>query len=290
LIYSRPDGGQTAAVRGRIIDGMVLRGFGSVDDRRSVAERVVVPVRNLPNPTTKKLPAKIADGIRVYAIGDIHGRSDLLQPLLAQVETDISAHFIPHPILVFLGDYLDRGPSSRQVIEQLALQSERSEVVFLKGNHEHYLFEFLKNPAFLKAWLRFGGLDTLRSYGIVPCNYSDAREQELLAMSFRLALHENGHYNFLSSLRPSFTCGDFFFVHAGVRPGIPLDQQSEKDLLTIRNEFLLSKSDFGKIVVHGHTPVPRPEIHSNRINIDTGAYATGQLSCLVLEQDEIRFI
>ena len=245
---------------------------------------------NLPNLTTRKFPAKVADGIRIYAIGDVHGRSDLLQPLLARIATHISEHPAPRPILVFLGDYVDRGPLSCQVIDQLVLLNKHQEVVFLKGNHEHYLIEFLKNPQFLTEWLQYGGLDTLRSYGIFQNNYLDSREQEFLAMSLNLILHENGHYEFLSNLRVSFACEDFFFVHAGVRSGVPLDQQNEKDLREIRNDFLRSKSDFGKIVVHGHTPVPRPDIRSNRINIDTGAYASGQLSCLIIERDEMSFI
>lgn len=245
---------------------------------------------NLPGLTINHFPAKIADGIRVYAIGDIHGRSDLLEPLLGRIGEHASASPTLRPILVFLGDYIDRGPSSRQAISQLVLLKKHHEVIFLKGNHEHYLMEFLKNPRFLTEWLQYGGLDTLRSYGIVPNNYLDAREQEFLAMSLSLVLQQDGHHEFLSDLKTSFVCGDFFFVHAGVRPGVPLDQQSEKDLLEIRNDFLSSKSDFGKIVVHGHTPVPQPDIRSNRINIDTGAYATGQLSCLVIERDAIQFL
>jgi len=245
---------------------------------------------NLHQSIKKAPPAKVAEGVRIYAVGDVHGRSDLLQPLMARIEAHTTAHPAPRPILIFLGDYIDRGPASRQVIDHLLLLNERQEVILLKGNHEHYLIEFLRNPPFLPEWLQYGGLDTLLSYGMRPHNYLDSREQEFLAMSLSLALHENGHREFLDNLRLSFVCGDFFFVHAGVRPGVPLDQQSEGDLLEIRHDFLQHKSDFGKIVVHGHTPLPRPDVRSNRINIDTGAYATGQLSCLILERDEIAFI
>ncbi len=253
------------------------------------SEQLYLKLWNLYSTSKNKSSAAVSSGIRIYAIGDVHGRNDLLEPLLARIEAQMSAHPAPRSILVFLGDYVDRGPSSRQVIDQLVLQNDRHEAVFLKGNHEHYLLEFLKNPTFLTEWLQYGGLDTLRSYGVVPHNYQDSREQELLAMSLKLALHENGHDKFLGDLKSSFTCGDFFFVHAGVRPGIPLDEQKEMDLLTIRNDFLQSTSNFGKIIVHGHTPVPRPDVRLNRINIDTGAYATGQLSCLVVERDEIQF-
>ena len=192
-------------------------------------------------------------------------------------------------MIIFLGDYIDRGPSSRQVIDQLVSLKRHLEVVFLKGNHEHYLAEFLKAPSFLTEWVQWGGLDTLRSYEVLPNDYACQREQEIVAMSLRLTLHQNGHFEFLSDLKTSFTCGDFFFAHAGVRPGVSLDQQNEKDLLEIRKEFLLCQSDFGKIIVHGHTPVLQPDIRSNRINIDTGAYATGKLSCLVIERNELRF-
>jgi serine/threonine protein phosphatase 1 len=244
---------------------------------------------NLPSLANTPFHAKIEDKMRVYAIGDVHGRGDLLQRMLARIDAYTSAHPTPRPVLVFLGDYIDRGPSSREVIDQLVLLNKEWEVVFLEGNHEYYLMKFLKNPPFLPDWLRYGGLDTLRSYGIFPKNYLELGEQEILAASLNLILLENGHHNFLSSLRRSFVCGDFFFVHAGVRPGVPLDQQSQRDLLEIRNDFLSSASDFGKIVVHGHTPVTQPDIRLNRINIDTGAYATGKLSCIIIERDEIRF-
>ncbi len=237
-----------------------------------------------------KFPAKVPDGIRIYAVGDIHGRHDLLQPLLARIEAHMSRYPALWPYLVFPGDYVDCGTFSRQVVDQLISLNGRQEVVFLKGNHEHYLIEFTKNPPFLAYWLQYGGFDTLRSYGVIPTKSSDPREQELLAMSLCLILHENGHLEFLRNLEASFTCGDFFFAHAGVRPGVPLDQQNERDLREIRNDFLMHDASFGKIVVHGHTPVLEPDVRSNRINIDTGAFATGQLSCLVLERDEIEFI
>jgi predicted MPP superfamily phosphohydrolase len=233
---------------------------------------------------------RIPDGTRIYAVGDIHGRSDLLAPLLARIEKDICDRPLLRPIIVFLGDYIDRGPAPREVINQLALLDQRREAVFLKGNHEHYLAEFLKDPSTIKDWLRLGGLDTLRSYGLTPQNHLDILEQGLLAASFNVVLSETGHLNFINNLKLSFVCGDFFFVHAGVRPGVSLDHQDEKDLLQIRGDFLRSQSNFGKIVVHGHTPVMKPEVYSNRINLDTGAYATGKLSCLVIENSDLGFI
>jgi serine/threonine protein phosphatase 1 len=234
--------------------------------------------------------ARIADGVRIYAIGDVHGCSSPLEQLLVLIEAHVRAFPSFRPILVFLGDYVDRGPASRQVIDQLIFLRDRGEAIFIKGNHEGYLLEFLKNPAILPQWLRYGGLDTLRSYGITPRNHLELKEQERLADALRAELNKCGHLEFFGQLKLSFVCEDFFFVHAGVRPGIPLDQQSEEDLLWIRDDFLHYNGDLTKIIVHGHTPVQQPEVCSNRINIDTGAYATGRLTCLIIERDQMKFI
>jgi serine/threonine protein phosphatase 1 len=127
------------------------------------------------------------------------------------------------------------------------------------------------------------------SYGVTPSINANAATQAQLAVAFDQALPES-HRRFIGNLKSSFTCGDFFFVHAGVRPGIPLTKQREEDLLWIRQDFLFCEEDFGKIIVHGHTPVPQPDIRPNRINIDTGAFATGRLTCLILEDDKMHFI
>ncbi len=239
---------------------------------------------------SKRSVARITEGIRIYAIGDVHGCNFILQNLLDLIDEHLTRFPSRRPILVFLGDYVDRGPGSRQAIDQMiSLQAQR-EAIFLKGNHESYMLAFLKQPAILSKWIQFGALDTLRSYGLNPGNHSDPEEQESLSVSLRLVLDKTGHLEFLDRLQTSFVCEDFFFVHAGVRPGIPLDQQNEDDLLWIREDFLQYGGDFGKIVVHGHTPVPQPEVCANRINIDTGAYATGRLTCLVIERDRMKFI
>jgi serine/threonine protein phosphatase 1 len=239
---------------------------------------------------SKRSAARIADGVRIYAIGDVHGCNSILQLLLASIDEHLTVFPSRRPILVFLGDYVDRGPNSRQAIDQLISLQRHKEVIFLKGNHESYLLAFLKQPAILSKWIQFGGLDTLRSYGLIPGNHFDPKEQEYLATALRLSLDKTGHLQFLDQLQTSFVCEDFFFVHAGVRPGMPLDQQSEEDLLWIREDFLHYGGDFGKIVVHGHTPVPQPEVCSNRINIDTGAYATGRLTCLIIQRDQMKFM
>jgi serine/threonine protein phosphatase 1 len=228
-------------------------------------------------------------GKRIYAVGDIHGRADLLTALLARIDDDLKAHPAKDALQVFVGDYIDRGPSSRQVIELLLKRVRQHNVVVLKGNHEDCILRFLEDPSVLADWRRIGGLNTVLSYGITPTRWSDPRSEHEIAVALNNSLPDS-HRSFLKGLALSFTCGDFFFAHAGVRPGVPINAQRELDLLWIRDEFLLYEEDFGKVVVHGHTPAAKPEIRSNRINIDTGAYATGNLTCLVLDDDGIRFL
>jgi diadenosine tetraphosphatase ApaH/serine/threonine PP2A family protein phosphatase len=229
------------------------------------------------------------EGIRVYAIGDIHGRVDLLTQTFARIDADRKTLAAEKALHVFLGDYVDRGPSSREVLDALIARGRRHPAVYLKGNHESYFLEFMHDPEILDTWRLYGGLNTLLSYGLTPSIIPDRQESAALASGLRAKLPKS-HLRFLSGLKPSFTCGDYFFVHAGVRPGVSLSHQQEEDLLWIRDEFLLHEEAYGKVVVHGHTPVVEPDIRSNRINIDTGAYATGRLTCLVLDDDERRFI
>jgi serine/threonine protein phosphatase 1 len=231
----------------------------------------------------------VPPGTRIYAIGDIHGRLDLLDSVLARIDTDMRVHSVSNAICIFLGDYIDRGPDSKRVLDRLVNYGRTQPTVCLMGNHEAFLREFLKNPDVLLNWRHCGGLETLLSYGLAPMSEADARDRRKLASEFDRILPSD-HREFLSGLKQYFICGDFFFVHAGVRPGICLSKQSEDDLLWIREDFLLSEDHFGKVVVHGHTPVLEPDVRPNRINIDTGAYATGRLTCLVLEADKIRFI
>jgi calcineurin-like phosphoesterase family protein len=228
----------------------------------------------------------LPEGLRVYAIGDVHGRVDLLDATFARIDANL-ARSLPHrAVHVLLGDYIDRGPSSREVLDRLVERSRFHRMVCLKGNHESYLVEFLHKPSVLGDWRHFGGLETLRSYGLNPSTNPDRAEELRLARALGGALPAE-HRSLLSKLAASFTCGDFFFAHAGVKPGVSLAQQSERDLLWIRDDFLLSEQNFGKVVVHGHTPVLNPDIRPNRINIDTGAYATGRLTCLMIERDAI---
>lgn len=236
-------------------------------------------------PAAPKTPA----GVRIYAVGDIHGRADLLAQLFHRIDADVAADPAEHPLEIYLGDYIDRGPRSSEVLTKLIERSQKRNVVCLKGNHEDYLLEFLKDPAILRSWGLYGGLATLLSYGLSPAFSPDPEEEEQLAAALDRVLPES-HRRFLQALPASFACGDYFFAHAGVRPGAPLSRQSEHDLLWIRDEFLDSDETFEKIVVHGHTPVMEPEIRRNRINVDTGAYATGRLTCVRLQGEAIGFV
>ncbi len=238
-------------------------------------------------PADKPLP-RVPLGTRIYAIGDVHGRIDLLDSLLERIDHHLKISPIERPIHVFIGDYIDRGPASREVLQRLIERSRTHEMICLKGNHETFILEFFEDPTILDDWRQLGGLPTLMSYGLTPSARIASRHKNL-AVALRRVMPKE-HRNFLNNLPLTFVCGDYFFVHAGVRPGVPLTVQKEQDLLWIRDEFLSSTTDFGKIIVHGHTPVEEVDVRRNRINIDTGAYASGKLTCLVIENENVSFI
>lgn len=225
---------------------------------------------------------RVPQGIRVYALSDIHGRADLLQQMFRVIDRDIASGRTVRPLHVFLGDYIDRGLHSRETIDLLIERAREHECIFLKGNHEGVLLEVFRNPHLLEQWRQFGGLETLLSYGVRPSSRPSEAECAAIVEEFRQLIPPT-HLRFFQRLRLSFTCGDFFFVHAGVRPGLALNQQTEDDLCWIRDEFLESTENFGKYVVHGHTPVSVPDIRPNRANIDTGAYATNNLTLLSIQ-------
>jgi serine/threonine protein phosphatase 1 len=231
----------------------------------------------------------LPEGLRIYAVGDVHGRADLLKQSFSRVDEDLKKHPIGETIHIFLGDYIDRGQDSAAVLDLLIERARTHRMSCLKGNHELFLSEFLENPGVLKLWAQYGALPTLASYGLTPTINADPQEQAELSAGLSNAIPKS-HSQFLAGLKLWVTCGDFFFVHAGVRPGTPLSRQREEDLLWIRDEFLLHEEPFEKFIVHGHTPVREPDVRNNRINIDTGAYATGRLTCLRLERDKIEFI
>ncbi len=226
---------------------------------------------------------------RCYVIGDIHGRSDLLDRLVDEITRDIEQNPAPASLTVTLGDYVDRGPDSRGVLDRLARNPFPTEYIALKGNHEELLETFLIRPEIGSQWRRLGGLETLHSYKVPVTALMVGKGFDEAAQALRQALPE-AHSAFLAGLKLSLTVGGYFLCHAGVRPGVPLESQRAEDLLWIRDEFLSSKVDFGKIVVHGHTPAQSPEVLANRINIDTGAFATGRLTCLVIEDGGPRFL
>jgi len=234
----------------------------------------------------RRFRPKLPDGICIFAISDIHGCARQLQDVFAAIDLHLSRAAPARALHVFLGDYIDRGPASRQTIDLLIERSRTHESIFLKGNHEAFLLEVLQDASRLEAWREFGGFQTLMSYGLAPSMRPDRDEQYELVQALQRRMPEH-HRRFFDNLKLSFLCGDFFFVHAGVRPGVPLPKQREEDLLWIRDDFLLSKEDFGKFVVHGHTPVPKPDFRSNRINIDTGAYATGVLTLLTIQGEQM---
>ena len=234
--------------------------------------------------------SKVPDGSRVYAIGDVHGRADLLRALQAKIQDDAAGYGGARKLVIYLGDYIDRGADSRAVIDRLIEEPLPGfESIFLKGNHEDTLLRFLEDPQIASSWLAYGGDATLYSYGVSPpdCRRPDAVLAAQQSFSEALPL---SHLQFFQATRVLHIEGDYAFVHAGFRENVAIDRQSIEDMLWIRHEFLDSRADFGKIVVHGHSITESPMVQCNRIGIDTGAFATGKLTCLVLEGDEHRFL
>jgi len=242
----------------------------------------------LENKPWRKHP-RLPKGLRIYAVGDVHGHDGALKDVFARIDADRAARQTARPVQIFLGDYVDRGPASREVLERLISRAREHEMLLLKGNHEALFLDFFNNPSLLSNWRQYGGLQTLISYGLKPSINPNELEQQDLARELAKVVPA-AHRQFLAALPCSFTCGDFFFVHAGVRPSIALNKQKEEDLLWIRDDFLVHERNFKKIIVHGHTPVPEPDVRSNRINLDTGAYATGKLTCMVVEGETIGFV
>jgi serine/threonine protein phosphatase 1 len=235
--------------------------------------------------------ATVPRGELVYAIGDIHGRSDLLAELLSQIEQDAAASGATTKTLVFLGDYVDRGPDSRGVIDLLATGLPSGfKAHFLKGNHEEFLLDFLADPSSLDGWLRNGGEETLRSYNVDVDGLEARRAPPLAWQAALLDVLPKAHWRFLESLELKRVIGDYVFVHAGLRPGVPLEDQKPDDLLWIRQLFLDCQEPFEKVVVHGHTPDRAPVVGSNRIGIDTGAVFSGCLTALRLENETRAFL
>ena len=230
-----------------------------------------------------------AEGYRAYVVGDVHGRLDLLERLLSQIENEIDGSSA-NVVLAFVGDLIDRGPASAQVVERLRTYRKPGvRTVLLAGNHEEVLLRILAGDASLiTGWLKFGGAECLRSYGADPKKLRRLLEADALALIRQVIPSE--HVEFLQGFGDTFRFGDYLFVHAGVRPGVELSAQRQKDLRWIREPFLADESDHGFVVVHGHTISNDVEELPNRIGIDTGAYATDVLTALAIEGDRRWFI
>lgn len=222
-------------------------------------------------------------GHRAYAVGDIHGRLDLLDEMLSLIEADLEARPKAKTVIVFLGDLIDRGPDSAQVVERLRLYSPaKADTVFLMGNHEEVMLRVLDgDAALLGDWLKFGGAECVRSYGIDPAALEQMDPTRALEL-IRNAI-PGTHADFIRSFADTLSFGSYLFVHAGIRPGVTLTEQEQTDLRWIRNPFLDDERDHGFVVVHGHTITPQVDECGNRIGLDTGAYKTGRLSALGIE-------
>ncbi len=240
----------------------------------------------------KRQAARVPDGMRVYAIGDIHGRADLLAALHEGIRVDLEQNRPSgEAVLVYVGDYIDRGMHSREVIDQILSNPVPGlNKIYLKGNHDDSALQFLQDAAFGPVWFSYGGDATLLSYGVrTPAKKVGVERFEDMRKQFEAALPP-AHLEFLTNLQLTYECGDYLFVHAGVKPGVALADQQAQDLMWIRDEFLGSRHDFGKVVVHGHTVTDAPQQKANRIGIDTGAYASHRLTCLILEGEQRYFM
>lgn len=240
----------------------------------------------------KKKPARApraADGERVYAVGDVHGRLDCLDRAIALIDADDAARGPAHTRIILLGDLVDRGPDSRGVVDRAIALATRPNLEILMGNHEEILLSAARGEkSTLALFNRVGGRETLLSYGVDPDAY-DAADLDGLAVLIAEAVPSE-HLSFLASLGERAVSGDYLFVHAGIRPRVALDEQKPSDLRWIREPFLSSDAQHGAVVVHGHTITEAADVRANRIGIDTGAFDTGRLTTLCLEGDARWFL
>jgi serine/threonine protein phosphatase 1 len=222
-------------------------------------------------------------------VGDIHGRADLLAGVLRRIDEDKAGRTDGRAREIYLGDYIDRGPESAAVVSRLLARAGETEAVFLRGNHEQLLLDFMGGEDCLRAWAAVGGFATLTSYGLEPRLLVRSVSAEAVRQSLAGKLPPE-HLRFYEQTQLYARVGPYLAVHAGIRPGVALDRQTPADLLAIRRTFLQHDGDFGCIVVHGHTPVDEPELRANRINIDTGAFSTNRLTCLRIAADGVHIL
>lgn len=226
----------------------------------------------------------------MYAIGDIHGRLDCLQAIQAKIRQHMFQNPAKDVSVVYLGDYIDRGPSSCEVVDWLIENPLTDNMTYLMGNHEYVLRAFLEKRFPYSAWLRWGGEATIASYNVSPCP-ADADEWEIDAL--RTQLHEKipeKHKLFFYQLKHLHEAGDYVFVHAGLRPEVSIQNQQPEDMLMIREEFFSEPVTVDKTIIHGHTIFKTPYIRDGSIGIDTGAYATGILTAIILENNTYEFL
>lgn len=252
-----------------------------------------MPVRTLFNLVPRLQPRsnKVPDGVRVYAVGDIHGRLDLLDELLATMRADDRARGAGATTqYIFLGDLIDRGPESRGVVDRLMTLAQGGlNARFLMGNHEEVFLRAIGGDGrALRFLIRIGGRETLLSYGISEEEYRNLDFDDFARRAAELV--PASHLAFLAGFEKWIALGDYLFVHAGLRPGVAIEDQSASDLYWIRDDFLRHRDSFGKIVVHGHSITEDVDLRPNRIGIDTGAFASGRLTAIGLEGEERWFL
>lgn len=245
-----------------------------------------------PKPSVAPSVPRVPDDTVVWAVGDIHGCLDLLKALVDGIVADAASSDASRKVVIFLGDYIDRGPDSRGVLRYLIdlPKDVGIEWRFLKGNHEEAMLKFLDDPSFGPNWCEYGGDAALASYGLKPPEMKhrvEAWARVAADLDHKVTAQER---EFLETLEYSLSVGDYFFAHAGARPGVALDRQSERDLMWIRNSFLDDETPFEKVVVHGHTPTPTPYLDHRRIGVDTKAYESGVLTAVRLERETRRLV
>lgn len=238
----------------------------------------------------KRLPAAVPPGAVVWAVGDVHGRLDLLNPLLEHMLEDLARAEARRKVIVFLGDYIDRGPDSKGVLERLADLAEDGSVEsrFIQGNHEERMLAFLDDPSVGPSWCEYGGTEALASFGLKPpamVHKTQAWAPVAADLAHRLSRRQRA---LLERLEPSVSIGGYFFAHAGARPGVALADQSERDLMWIRGSFLDDPEPFEQVVVHGHTPSRDVYVDGRRIGVDTGVYKWDMLSAVRLEGERVQ--
>ncbi len=278
-------GAERAAAAEALLQCRIITSFSQTS--RTVSS-MFNAIRRLFVRETEHPRAAVPAGERVYAVGDIHGRLDLFEAMIALIEADDAACEPARTTVILLGDLVDRGPDSAGVVARARAWQRARRVRILAGNHEEMFLSSFEDTEVLRHFLRFGGKETVLSYGIDPEAYRRAEIEQVQAMMHTAVSEEERAY--IAGFEDMIAIGDYLFVHAGIHPATPLDQQMTKDLRWIREPFLSHSQPHGAVVVHGHTISDAPVERDNRIGLDTGAYVSGRLTALVLEGETRRFL